>query len=73
MEDITGCEGAEFLTDDASPGKVPAVTSHGDVADAYLVPLAKAHKLKLATLDEVLCGKPWSKGVAENPLSSALP
>ena len=40
------------------------------MTDAYLVTLARAHKhkLKLATLDDTLCGKPWAKGIAENPL-----
>lgn len=33
-----------------------------------LVTLAKAHGLKLATLDGSLCGKAWAKAIAENPL-----
>ena len=68
LEEITGRAGAEFVADDAAPAKLPAVTSHADITDAYLVTLAKAHKLRLATLDEVLCGKSWAKGIAENPL-----
>ena len=48
--------------------KLPALTSHADVTDAYLVELARAHGLKLATLDDILCLKQWAAGVAENPL-----
>ena len=68
LADITSRKGAEFIADDLPAAKVPAVTSHADMTDAYLVTLAKAHKLKLATLDASLCGKAWAKGVAENPL-----
>jgi hypothetical protein len=45
------------------------VSSHADVTDAYLVTLAKTHGLRLATLDQILCAKPWARGVAENPLA----
>lgn len=68
LEDITARKGAEFLADDLPAANVPAVTSHADMTDAYLVALAKAHKVRLATLDATLCGKAWAKGVAENPL-----
>jgi hypothetical protein len=37
---------------------------------AYLVALAKTHRLRLATLDQIVCAKPWARGVAENPLAS---
>ena len=57
-----------FVADTLPAAKVPAVTSHADMTDAYLVTLAKAHQFKLATLDASLCGKAWAKGVAENPL-----
>jgi hypothetical protein len=39
---------------------------------AYLVALAKAHGLKLATLNESLCAKGWARGIAENPLNHAV-
>ena len=68
LDDIITRPGAEFIDDDLPPAKIPAVTSHADVTDAYLVALAKAHKLKLATLDAALCGRSWAKGVAVNPL-----
>ncbi len=68
LENITSRKGAGSVTDDRPAGKIPAVTSHADVTDAYLVTLAKANKLKLATLDDSLCGKPWAQGIAENPL-----
>lgn len=68
MDDITSRQGAEFIADSVPAAKVPAVISHADLTNAYLVALAKAHLLKLATLDANLCGKAWAKEVAENPL-----
>lgn len=68
LEDITTRKGARFTADDLAGNKVHPVTSYSDMTDAYLVALAKAHGLKLATLDGPLCGKAWAKGVAENPL-----
>lgn len=68
LEDITTRKGAQFIPDDLPGAKVPPVTSYADMTDAYLVALAKVHGLKLATLDEQLCGKAWAKGVAGNPL-----
>jgi predicted nucleic acid-binding protein len=44
------------------------VASHADITDAYLVELARAHGLKVATLDDGLCRKSWATGIAENPL-----
>lgn len=57
LEDITPRKRAEFLADDLPTANLPAVTSHADMTDAYLVALAKAHKRKLATLDAAPCGK----------------
>jgi len=68
LEDITTRKGAQFIADDLPGVKVPSVTSYSDMTDAYLVALAKAHGLKLATLDAPLCCKAWAKGIAENPL-----
>lgn len=68
LEDITDRKGAQFIADDLPGNKVHPVTSYSDMTDAYLVALAKAHGLKLATLDGPLCGKAWAKGIAENPL-----
>ena len=68
LEDIATRKGAQFIADDLAGATVPPVTSHSDVTDAYLVALAKAHGLKLATLDSLLCDKAWARGVAENPL-----
>jgi toxin-antitoxin system PIN domain toxin len=68
LEDITNRKQAQFLADDLPGAKVPPVTSFSDMTDAYLVALAKKHDLNLATLDAQLCGRPWAKGIAENPL-----
>jgi uncharacterized protein len=68
LEDLTSRKGSRFIADDLAADGIPAVSSHADVTDAYLVALAKAHGLRLATLDDSLCGKTWAQGVAENPL-----
>jgi len=54
--------------------RLPALASHADVTDAYLVEIARAHGLKLATLDSELCRQAWAAGVAENPaLTNKMP
>lgn len=68
LEDITERKGAQFIADDLPGGNAHPVASYSDMTDAYLVALAKAHGLKLATLDGGLCDRAWAKGVAENPL-----
>jgi toxin-antitoxin system PIN domain toxin len=65
---ITTLSQARFIPDDLPANKLPPLDSHADVTDAHLVALARAHSLKLATLDNALCQKPWANGVAENPL-----
>ena len=57
-----------FLSDNTTADLLPPLNSHRDVSDAYLVRLAEAKKLKLATLDLGLCQKAWADGLAENPL-----
>ena len=57
-----------FLTDATQADSLPALATSKDVTDAHLVRLAASHGLKLATLDGNLCKKPWSAGIAENPL-----
>lgn len=47
---------------------LPPLRAHSEVSDAYLVKLARVHGLRLATLDDVLCAKPWAADVAFNPL-----
>ena len=68
LANITTRKQARFVSADLSAAKLPALTSHTDVTDAYLVELARAHGLKLATLDAELCKKSWAAGIAENPL-----
>ena len=68
LDDLTSRKGSRFIADDLPADGIPAVSSHADVTDAYLVALAKAHGFRLATLDESLCAKEWAQGVAENPL-----
>ena len=57
-----------FLTDATQVDSLPTISTSKDVTDAHLVRLAASHKIKLATLDGNLCQKPWSVGIAENPL-----
>jgi toxin-antitoxin system PIN domain toxin len=69
LADITLKRQARFVPDGLPAAKLPAALhTHAEVSDAYLVELARAHGLKLATLDDDLCKKPWAAGVAENPL-----
>ena len=56
------------VTDAVRADSLPALSSNKDVTDAHFVRLAASHGLKLATLDDGLCKKPWAAGIAENPL-----
>ena len=68
LADITSRKQARWVPADLRAARLPALTSHAYVTDAYFVELARAHRLKLATLDDELCKKPWAAGIAENPL-----
>ena len=57
-----------FLTDTVAADSLPTLANGKDVTDAHFMRLAASHGLKLATLDGVLCKKPWAAGIAENPL-----
>ena len=48
--------------------EIPTVTSYKDTTDSYLVHLASANGLALATLDQPLLGKKWAAGIAFDPL-----
>ena len=68
LGNITSRPQAHSIAADLPVARLPHLTAHADVTAAYLVELARAHGLKLATLDDALCRKPWAGGVAENPL-----
>jgi len=68
LGNITSRPQARMVAVDLPVRKLPELTTHADVTDAYLVELARAHGLKLATLDDVLWRKQWAVGMAENPL-----
>ena len=68
LANITSRRQARWVSADLPCARLPAVASHAEVTDAYLVALARANGLKLATLDDGLCRKPWANGVAENLL-----
>lgn len=72
LKDIIDREEALFLSDDAAPAGLPAVSHHADITDAYLVTLARSHGAKLATLDDALCAKAWAKDTAVNPLPRSI-
>ena len=57
-----------FLADAVQANSLPTLSGGKEVTDAHLVKLAGNHGLRLATLDDELCGKPWAIGIAENPL-----
>jgi predicted nucleic acid-binding protein len=59
-----------LVTDKIAAAHLPtALVSRHDITDAHYVALARAHHLKLATLDDALCAKPWAAGIALNPLA----
>jgi predicted nucleic acid-binding protein len=68
LDDLTGARGAQFLPDSLPGTALPALHSANEVSDAYVVALARAANVRLATLDDELCRKPWAAGVAVNPL-----
>jgi len=67
LEAIVRMRAHRFVRDDTRARSLPSVTSGKDVTDAHLVHLARRHRLKLASFDAILCGKPWAQGVAEDP------
>lgn len=68
LANITSRKQARWVPADLPAARLPPLANHADVTDAYLVELARARGLKLATLDDELCKKPWAVGIAENPL-----
>jgi toxin-antitoxin system PIN domain toxin len=68
LDAILRMKSHRFLADATPASALPTLSSSRDVTDAHLVQLAASHGLKLATLDENLCRRPWSAAVAENPL-----
>lgn len=59
------------LAGDIDTSSLPQLTAHSEVTDAYLVELARASGLRLATLDDTLCERRWAEGVAFNPLAGS--
>jgi predicted nucleic acid-binding protein len=53
---------------DLEARSLPLLKTHSEVTDAYLVQVARAHQLRVATLDDILCEKEWAAGIAFNPL-----
>lgn len=69
LRDITALSAHRFIHDATRATTLsPDIVSRHDVTDAHLISLAKSHRLHLATFDEVLCAKPWAKGIATHPL-----
>ena len=67
LQAIVRMRGHRFVRDGTRAQSLPSVTSSKDVTDAHLVKLARAHRLKLATLDQALCQRSWAQGIAEDP------
>jgi len=68
LADIKQRSGWSMVSEDVDTQALPALTLHTDVTDAYLIILARAKALRLATLDAALCAQPWTAGIAFNPL-----
>ncbi len=71
LSDITSRRQARFVAADPPTAEMVAIPTPSEATDAYLVSLAKKRKLKLATLDDALCVKPWTESIARNPLAPA--
>jgi predicted nucleic acid-binding protein len=68
LEQLTRLNGARFLADTLPGTALSGLQGAAEVTDAYLVALARANSVRLATLDDGLCGKSWAAGIAVNPL-----
>jgi toxin-antitoxin system PIN domain toxin len=71
LDGVLSQRGTTFIPDDLPAADIAPVTGYADTTDAYLVALAKAHGLKLATLDDALCRSQWAMGTAVNPLRTS--
>ena len=67
---IKGHASARSIAVDFEATRMPEVLAHSDVTDAYLVALADAHGLQLATLDMALTVKQWAGGIAYYPFAT---
>jgi predicted nucleic acid-binding protein len=72
LADLKALASSRVVPVDFDPSKLPALASHGEVTDAYLVELARSHGLLFATTDALLLRKSWAHGVAYNPLNDAV-
>lgn len=71
LEDIVSLATHHFVKDAIAASALPSsLESRHDITDAHLIAIARQHRLKLATLDDVLCRKPWARDVAVNPFIS---
>jgi toxin-antitoxin system PIN domain toxin len=71
LDGIVSRRGTTFIPDDVPAASLAPVTSYADITDGYLVALAKAHGLKLATLDDALCHSQWATSIAVDPLRAS--
>ena len=70
LADLTRSRSARFVGDTLPGTVLPPLQSAYEVTDAYLVALARASNLRLATLDDALCRRTWAAEIAVNPLAS---
>lgn len=73
FEELKKRPAAKSIVVDFDAGRLPTISSHADVTDAYLVALAKSHGLRLATMDAALIAKAWAAGIAIHPFTSQTP
>jgi len=70
LGDILEMKTHRFVSDHIPVNLLPEhLDRRHDVTDAHLVAVARSHQLSLATLDDLLCNKPWAAGIAFNPFS----
>ncbi len=70
LKEMIAVKAGRFVADTLPATDLPTLSSANDVTDAYFVALAKAARLRLATLDDELCRRPWASAIAVNPLRS---
>ena len=70
LEELMAVKAGRFVADTLPATDLPTLSSASNVTDAYFVALARAARLRLATLDDELCRRPWASAVAVNPLRS---
>lgn len=69
LKALRGLPTASRIDDDFDVISLPEVSRYKGAADVYLVHLAEAHGMRLATLDKGILSSKWGSRLAFNPLA----